>query len=87
MKDIVIKSEILVVKEIKKKTSAMMFKDLKVGDEIVLSVAIKYAGHNRGQTYSTYIKALNMATGESSSNSFNQLPKLLEKFIFEGYTN
>jgi len=78
--NIILRSNTLVVKDVIKKTSAKMFKDLNIGDKIELSVPVKYAGHNRGTTYSTYIRTINLNTGESVLNSFNQLPKLLGCF-------
>jgi len=83
MNDILLKSNILVVAKILRKTKARLFKDLKIGDKITFSVPIKHAGSNRGTTYSTYIETKNVATGEVVLNSFNQLPPLLETLILE----
>lgn len=80
---ITLKSEPLVVEEIKRKTTAKLFKDLKVGDSIALSVQVKHAGSNRGIAYATYIKTTNLSTGETIGNSFNQLPQLLDVFKFK----
>lgn len=81
--DIILTSGELVVSEIIRKTTAKLFKDLVVGDKIKLSVILKPAGTNRGQTYSTYIKVENLNNGEKVFNSFNQLPKLIDCFKFK----
>ena len=80
---IVLNSGVLRVKKIIKKTSAKVFKDLAVGDEVEFSVQIQRAGVSRGRTYSTYITCRNIATGESISHSFNQLSSIIDKFEFE----
>lgn len=79
---IYLKSDILVVTKINKKTKAKMFENLKVGDKIEFSVPIKYAGRNHG-SYATYIGVRNVETGEETSSSFNQLPTVLRAFEFE----
>lgn len=81
--DIILTSGELVISEVVRKTTAKLFRDLKVGDRISLSVTLKPAGSNRGQTYSTYIKAENLSNNEKALNSFNQLPKLMDCFKFE----
>ncbi len=80
---IILKSNTLRVVNIIKKTKATMFTNLMVGDEVKFSVQLKIAGSNRGNTYATYIKTKNLRTGEITLNSFNQLPKILNKFKFE----
>jgi hypothetical protein len=81
--DIILKSDPLSIIKVKRKTTAKLFKDLKVGDSIMLSVPVKHAGSNRGITYSTYIKTINLANNEVTLNSFNQLPQLLDVFEFK----
>lgn len=80
--DIILKSDIVTITKINRKTKAKMFVNLKVGDKLEFSVPIEYAGHNRG-TYATYIRIKNMETGETTSSSFNQLPSILSAFDFE----
>lgn len=80
--EIILKSEIVTVSKINKKTKAKMFENLKVGDQIEFSVPLKAAGRNRG-TYATYIMVKNIKTGESTSSSFNQLPIIMSAFEFE----
>jgi len=77
-----LKSDIITVTKILRKTKAKMFENLKVGDKIEFSVPIKHAGSNRG-TYATYIGVRNVETGEETSSSFNQLPTILHAFEFE----
>lgn len=80
--NIILKSEILEVKEIKKKTRATMFEKLKVGDRIQLSIPVDYAGtlHSSSGTMASYITAENLETGETARASFNQMPRRLEVF-------
>ena len=80
--DIFMKSEILTVYKINKKTQAKMFRDLKIGDQILLSVPVKRAGRNRG-TYSTDIKIENLNTGECTYKTFNTICSILNNFEFE----
>lgn len=80
--DIILKSDILEVTEIKKKTSAKMFKDLKIGDRILLTIPVKYAGMNRG-TYASYIRIENLSNGDYTHKSFNQITSLLSLFEFK----
>jgi ribosomal protein L19 len=79
---ITLKSEILKVTKINRKTKAQMFENLKVGDTIQLSVSVKYAGRNRG-TYATYIQIKNIKTGEITHSSFNQIDYILDAFEFK----
>jgi predicted DNA-binding ArsR family transcriptional regulator len=81
--DIILSSGRLIVKDILRKSSARMFKNLKVGDIIEISVPVKHAGTRRGKTYSTYIRTVNVTTGENTHNSFNQLPKILDAFVLD----
>ena len=82
MNTILLTSQVLEVAKINRKTKAKMFGNLNVGDVIEFSVPIKQAGSNRG-TYATYITATNLKTGEKTSSSFNQIPKILEAFEFK----
>ena len=82
---IILKSEILEVKKIKKKTRAKMFENLEVGDKIRLSIAVEHAGtlHSSSGTMASYITAENLETGETTRASFNQMPRRLEVFEFK----
>lgn len=82
MDKIVLKSEILKITKIKKKTKAIMLKDLVVGDKIQLSVDASPVGGNRG-TYATYIKVENISNKESTYFSFNQISTLYNAFELE----
>jgi len=79
--DIILKSTVLEVKKVLNKTKAEMFKDLKVGDRIELSIPVKYAGSNGG-SYASYIKAENITTRDANYSSFNQMPSKLLNFEF-----
>lgn len=82
MNNIVLQSRVLVVTKIVRKTSAKMFKNLDVGDEIQLSTIAKGSGSGRG-CYAQYIQVRNIKTGEYTSKSFNELDRLLDAFEFE----
>ncbi|WP_206459343.1 hypothetical protein [Anaerovorax sp. IOR16] len=83
MDTIILHSDTLKVIKINRKTKAKMFKNLKVGDTVQFSVPIKKVGRGRSGTYATYIKALNIKTGEETESSFNQIPIILDAFEFE----
>ena len=80
--DIIMKSEVLEVTKIVKKTRAKMFKDLKVGSKIQLSIPVEYAGGNRG-TYASYITIRNLDNNECAYKSFNEITMLLNNFEFK----
>jgi hypothetical protein len=80
---ITLKSNVLKVAKINKSTTAEVFKDLKVGDRILLSIPVTYAGTNTNRgTYASYIKVENLETGQVTYKSFNQLPRFLDYFKF-----
>jgi len=82
MSTIVLKSGLMKITKIVKKSQAGMFKNLKVGDIIECSVDVAYAGRNGG-SHATYMDVRNVQTGEKTSKSFNQLPSILSQFEFE----
>lgn len=66
------------VTKIKKRTQAKVFKDLKVGDEILLSSTLdNYAG------YQKMLKVKNLTTGEEDYKYFTVISNTLNKFEFE----
>lgn len=77
---IILKSKPQIVVQITGKTKAKMFGNLKVGDKVQFSIPIKFAGSNRGRTYASYVKCINLSTDEYTEMSFNQLPNILENF-------
>jgi len=79
--DITLKSEELKISKIVTKTKAKMFVNLKVGDSIKLSIAVQYAGSNKG-TYASYIRVDNLKNGEVTYKSFNQINMILNCFEF-----
>ena len=83
---IILKSEVLVIKEIKKKTKAKNLESLKVGDCIQLSVDASPVGRNKG-TYAAYIKIEDLQTGNCNYKSFNQIGDLYRTFEFYGSEN
>lgn len=76
---IVLQSGNLVVEKVLKKTKAKMFKDLKVGDKIQISVPVKVPGVNR-RTHATYLTVINTNNGEYACKSFNELTPILDCF-------
>jgi hypothetical protein len=76
---IILESKILKINKIIKKTSAKMFKDLKEGDRIYLSIKVKEVGRHRG-TYAPVITVENLNTKEYTLKTFNELPSILECF-------
>ena len=80
--DIILKSDILTITKIKKKSYAKMLKDLVVGDKIQLRVSAKPVGGNRG-TYASYIQVVNIKTEEKNKFSFNQITILYDTFEWE----
>ena len=81
--NIILKSEVLVIKEIKKKTKAKNLENLKVGDSVQLSVDASPVGRNKG-TYAAYIKIEDLQTGKCNYKSFNQIGDLYRTFEFCG---
>lgn len=79
MDKIILKSGVLTVVKINRKTKAKMFTNLKIGDKIQLS-----AGRNSG-SYATYIDVVNVGTGERTLSTFNQLPSILNAFELVGH--
>jgi hypothetical protein len=83
MSNILMISSIYTITNIKRKTNAKMFKNLKIGDKIEFFVPIKPADGGYRGTYAMYIAIRNISTSEVALNSFNQLPKILESFELE----
>lgn len=73
------------VAEVKKRTQAKLFKNLKVGDVIEFSVPLKRAGCSDGRTYASYVVIENLKSSERISKSFNQIARCLECFKFVEY--
>ena len=83
MTNIILQSDIYTVTKINRKSTAKMFKNLKVGSKIHFSIPLKESGRNGCSVYASYIKVVDLDTGEETFSSFNQLPKILEAFEFE----
>lgn len=84
--NVILKSEVLIIKEIKKKTKAKNLESLKVGDRIQLSIDASPVGRNKG-TYAAYIKIEDLQTGKCNYKSFNQIGDLYKTFEFYGDDN
>lgn len=78
--NIILESKKLLVLDIKRKTKAKMFRDVKVGDILQLSVPIEYVGSNRGRSYAVDIKVKNLNSGQVAYKTFNQITSLLNCF-------
>lgn len=68
----VLKSDVLRVVEVLKKSKAEMIRNLQVGDKIQMTVKSSPSGSGRS-LYATYIKVTNLQTNEYTHLSFNQL--------------
>jgi len=79
---IYMRSGVLVVSKVLKKTSSEFFSTLKEGSKIEMSIPVKAVGSNRGKTYSPSIKILDVETGSKTFKSFNEVEKLLACFEF-----
>jgi hypothetical protein len=79
---IILSSQILEVEEIVKKTQAKMFKSLKVGNKIVITIPIMRDAGRRGVTAS-YLTATNLITYEENVSSFKQMDTILQCFKFK----
>jgi len=72
------------VMAIKKKTRASFFKDLKVGDVIVLEMRLKNTtGASGGGNYASYIEVINLTQVTHVYNSQSQLLSNLDNFELE----
>lgn len=78
--DITMSSEVFEVTKILKKTKAMFFEDIKVGDKLQFSADIEYVGTSRGRSYAVCIQILNLTQIEKAYKTFNELPKFLDYF-------
>ena len=84
MKDeIVMKSPIVKITKIIRKTKAKMFTDLKIGSNIRFSLGVHRLGSNRGSSYSDYITVTNLDNGEKVCKSQNELGNILLCFEVE----
>lgn len=79
--DMTMRSEVLVVSKIVKKTQARTFKEFEVGDRIRLSVESKRVGSSRGRSYAVDVRVDNLTSGKSVHKTFNQLG-VLDNFEF-----
>ncbi|WP_368262407.1 hypothetical protein [Clostridium disporicum] len=64
--------------EIKKKTNSKVFKDLKVGDEVLLSATLSNC-----PGYSKQLTVTNLQTGEKDTKYFTDISKIFERLEFE----
>lgn len=71
-----LKSKVLKVTKVLKKSKAHMIQNLKVGDLVQLSINAENAGSNRGRSYSSYICIKNLNTEEYTYKSFNEIDHL-----------
>jgi hypothetical protein len=78
-----LRSGILTVSKINKKSYASLFKNLKVGDQLMLSIEVEHLGTSRGRSYASYILIENLGNGETTKDSFNQITPILNCFEFK----
>lgn len=74
--EIILESKKLLILDIKRKTKAKMFCDVKVGDILQLSVPVEHFGIN----YAVHIKIKNLNSGQVVYKTFNQITPLLYCF-------
>ena len=79
-----LKSDILEVVKVNKKTNAELFKGLKVGDKIQLIVDTSKVGRvgNTTKTKAKHITIVNVCTNETRTITFNRIDKMLSCFEF-----
>ena len=77
-----LESKKYLVKEIKGKSQAKMFKNLKVGHSIAFTLPIKHAYASRG-VGASYVTVTNLDNGDTTSKSMNELLNLLNYFVLE----
>lgn len=63
---------------IKKKTQSKIFKDLKVGDKVLLSATL-----SNKAGYSKYLTVENLQTGEKDNKYFTDISKIFHRLEFE----
>lgn len=77
-----LRSKVQVVSKILKKTQAIFFKNLKIGQEIEITAFVRNPGRGRG-LYATSMRIGNISTGEEAEFSMTVLAGHLAKFEFE----
>lgn len=80
MSQILLNSKVLQIIAIKKKTSAVLFKDLKIGDLIQISVPVEKVGTSRGRSYSVNLKITHLKDNSSVLKTFNEISSILSCF-------
>jgi acyl-CoA hydrolase len=84
MKMIEMKSEAQVVMKIKKKTKAVFFKDVEVGDSLRFKTYLKNVGRSSHGTYASTVTVENLSKRTSdSSKSQSQIANILHNFELE----
>jgi hypothetical protein len=86
LKTIEMKSPVMVVTKINKKTNAFMFKDLTVGSLIQITADVGACGVSpSGSSYAPILQIENIQEENSAWKSFNELARILECFEFEEF--
>lgn len=83
MKTVTLESKELIILAVNKKTTAKMFKDIKVGDKLKCSVKFNSLGTSRGRTYAPMIFIDNLSNGGSAELSFNEASRYMGLFDYE----
>ena len=84
MNIIKMESKQLRVVGIKKRTSAKMFKDIRVGDKLIFSTEVNSVGRGyRGRSYACGIHIENISNGDSTTKTYNQTGFIYDCFEFE----
>lgn len=81
--EILLESKRLKIKNILKKTKAQMFKNLKINDEILITVPVKAVGGGSHGTYAVALTITNLNTNEKAYKTFNEIRNILICFELE----
>lgn len=81
---IILKSEIIVVTGIKKKTKAVFFKDIKVGDRLYITYVLEHlGGASGGGRYASYPHIFNLTQSNDCQISQTNMVLRLSNFELE----
>jgi hypothetical protein len=83
--DINLYQQIQITEPYKGNSKFEFFKNLEVGDLILIESPFKYANGNRGHTYAQKVRLINMRTSEAFSDSLNQILNRLDKCKYRKY--
>lgn len=83
MSSVILRSRRLVITDIRKKTTARLFTDLKVGDNFRFTVQLKNTTGASSGLYALSVRVSNLTTGDSKVFSQNEVLKYLDCFGYQ----